>query len=60
MITCLTKNIYNIRSVKNIANIRHLNEVIYNRQKYLSPSLKTVEAFDSPFIIEKGSMQYSI
>ncbi len=58
MITCLTKNIYNIRSVKNIANIRHLNEVVYNRQKYLSPSLKTVEAFDSPFIIEKGSMQY--
>ena len=33
------------------------NEIIHNRQKYLSPSLKTFEAYQEPFIIERGYMQ---
>tara|TARA_Y100000389_G_C17458598_1_gene519946 strand:- start:1589 stop:2947 length:1359 start_codon:yes stop_codon:yes gene_type:complete len=35
-----------------------LNNIIKNRKKYLSPSLKTFEAFEKPFIIKKGKMQY--
>ena len=34
------------------------NNTVSNRQKYLSPSLKTFEAYPEPFILEKGSMQY--
>ena len=32
--------------------------IINLRQKYLSPSLKTFEAYDKPVIVEKASMQY--
>jgi 4-aminobutyrate aminotransferase-like enzyme len=32
--------------------------VVYNRDHYLSPSLRTFQAFDEPFVIAKGSMQY--
>jgi alanine-glyoxylate transaminase / (R)-3-amino-2-methylpropionate-pyruvate transaminase len=35
-----------------------LKNVIYNRNKYLSPSLKTFQAFKDPFVIERGNMQY--
>ncbi len=37
---------------------RNFSSVVKNRWKYLSPSLKTFEAFDEPFIVEKGYMQY--
>ena len=37
---------------------RNLNNIIYNRQKYLSPSLRTFEAYEKPLILKKGSMQY--
>ena len=32
--------------------------VINNRRQYLSPSLQTFEAFEEPFVIDKGEMQY--
>jgi len=34
------------------------SEIIFNRDKYLSPSYKTVEAFQKPIILERGKMQY--
>jgi alanine-glyoxylate transaminase / (R)-3-amino-2-methylpropionate-pyruvate transaminase len=33
-------------------------KTIFCRQKYLSPSLKTFEAYDTPLVLEKGNMQY--
>jgi hypothetical protein len=33
-------------------------EVVGLRRKYLSPSLLTFEAFDTPLVLEKGRMQY--
>jgi alanine-glyoxylate transaminase/(R)-3-amino-2-methylpropionate-pyruvate transaminase len=33
-------------------------DVIGNRQKYLSPSLRTFEAFTKPFVLDRGEMQY--
>lgn len=41
-----------------IKRIRNYHEIVYNRQKYLSPVLKTFEAYEVPFIIDKGKMQY--
>ena len=41
-----------------LKGIRNYHEIIYNRQKYLSPVLKTFEAYETPFIIDKGRMQY--
>ena len=37
---------------------RNFSSVVKNRLKYLSPSLKTFEAFDDPLILERGEMQY--
>ena len=34
------------------------DSVINMRRKFLSPSLRTFEAYDKPFVITKGSMQY--
>jgi len=34
------------------------NSVVNMRRKFLSPSLRTFEAYDKPFIITKGSMQH--
>ena len=33
-------------------------EIISCREKYLAPSLRTFQAFDRPFILTKGEMQY--
>ena len=41
-----------------LKGVRNYHEIIYNRQKYLSPVLKTFEAYETPFIIDKGKMQY--
>ena len=32
--------------------------IIYNRKKYLSPSLATFEAYDEPMVIDRGDKQY--
>ncbi len=37
---------------------RNFSSVVKNRLKYLSPSLKTFEAFDDPLVLERGEMQY--
>jgi len=37
---------------------RYCSEIISNRRKYLSPSLKTFEAYQEPFILDRGHMQY--
>lgn len=34
------------------------DEVVANRRKYMSPSLKTFEAYDTPVVLSHGSMQY--
>ena len=34
------------------------NNVVKNRQKYMSPSFKTIEAYDTPLVLKKGSMEY--
>ena len=34
------------------------NNVISNRNKYMSPSLKTFEAFDDPMVLDRGDKQY--
>ena len=34
------------------------HEIVGLRRKYLSPSLRTFEAYDKPVVLEKGSMQY--
>ena len=34
------------------------NKIVDYRKKYLSPSLKTFEAYDTPFVLTKGDMQY--
>ena len=36
----------------------HYNKVVHYRQTFLSPSLKTFEAYDKPFVVERGDMQY--
>ena len=33
-------------------------ETVYNRLKYLSPSLKTFEAYDTPVVLSHGEGQY--
>jgi alanine-glyoxylate transaminase/(R)-3-amino-2-methylpropionate-pyruvate transaminase len=33
-------------------------EIVSTRWKYMSPSLKTFEAYDQPFVITRGDMQY--
>ena len=44
--------------IRNMSVYGNKGEIIKNRQKYLSPSLKTFEAFDKPLILSKGKMQY--
>lgn len=51
--------------LQNVQKIRHHGTVspkaatiILNRKKYLSPSLKTFEAYQTPFVIHRGNMQY--
>lgn len=34
------------------------DDIIYNRTKYMSPSLKTFEAFDDPMVLDRGDKQY--
>jgi len=34
------------------------NSIIRNRRKFLSPSLNTFEAFDTPMVLDKGDKQY--
>ena len=34
------------------------NEVVHYRRTFLSPSLKTFEAYDKPFVVTRGNMQY--
>jgi alanine-glyoxylate transaminase/(R)-3-amino-2-methylpropionate-pyruvate transaminase len=41
-----------------LKSVRNYHQIVYNRHKYLSPVLKTFEAYDLPFIIDKGKMQY--
>ena len=33
-------------------------DIIYNRKKFLSPSLATFEAYDEPMIVDRGKKQY--
>ncbi len=37
---------------------RSFSTVVKDRLKYLSPSLSTFEAYDSPLVLERGEMQY--
>ena len=46
----------NLISLGDNENVNTYNNVVYNRQKYLSPSLRTFEAYETPFVIEKGDM----
>lgn len=47
-----------VNNFNSLRSIRKYHEIVYNRQKYLSPVLKTFEAYELPFIIDKGKMQY--
>ena len=43
---------------RQISNISTSQRTIRLRNKYLSPSLKTFEAYDQPLVLTKGLMQY--
>ena len=43
-----------IRNVKNIRNVSTYKSVIHNRDKYLSPSLKTFTAYQKPVVLTSG------
>ncbi len=34
------------------------HEIVDTRRKYLSPSLRTFEAFEKPLVVDRGEMQY--
>ena len=59
---CINKNninryLSNITS-SNITNADFRDSVIHNRDKYLSPSLATFQAYDDPLVLTRGKMQY--
>lgn len=43
-----------IRNIKNIRNVSTYKSVIHNRDKYLSPSLKTFTAYQKPVVLTSG------
>lgn len=49
----LNNIIFNKRTISSF-----YNNVVENRQKYMSPSFKTIEAYDRPLVLKKGSMEY--
>jgi alanine-glyoxylate transaminase / (R)-3-amino-2-methylpropionate-pyruvate transaminase len=55
----INKNNINInRYLSNITGTEFRNSVIHNRDKYLSPSLATFQAYDDPLVLTRGKMQY--
>lgn len=68
MLQLLTKKIFKNTPINLYSRNRNLGtsilnsgnycDIIHNRQKYLSPSLKTFEAYKSPLVLERGNMQY--
>ena len=46
------------RTFSSIKKNNIYNKVISHRKKYLAPSLTTFEAYDTPLVLKKGSMQY--
>ena len=52
------RNKKNLTRLVNIFKTRQYSSIIFNRQKYMTPSLKTFEAFSDPFVIDKGYMQH--
>ena len=52
------KHILHNNRLKRYFNTSNYNEVVKLRQKFMSPSLKTFEAYDKPFVVKKGYMQY--
>jgi alanine-glyoxylate transaminase/(R)-3-amino-2-methylpropionate-pyruvate transaminase len=51
----LFKNSKNLRS---FSTQSEYDRIVHLRQKYMSPSLRTFEAYDVPLVLEKASMQY--
>ena len=61
MFTKLGKQIFKnnkLNSYKIYFSKKKLSEVVYNRQKYMSPSLRTFEAYQTPLVLERGNMQH--
>ena len=48
----------NINTITKVQNIESYNNIVNLRNKYLSPSLKTFEAYDKPLVLTRAKNQY--
>lgn len=53
MYSSITKKFKNYSIIK-----KNISTIVYNRHKYLTPSLNTFQAYEKPLILKRGSMQY--
>ena len=55
----MSRNLNKLNHVRRyLSNKIDKKKVIYNRDKYLSPSLATFQAYDDPLVLTRGKMQY--
>jgi alanine-glyoxylate transaminase/(R)-3-amino-2-methylpropionate-pyruvate transaminase len=47
-----------INHAKFLSTKKSYTDIVNNRKKYLSPSLTTFEAYDTPLVLTQGKMQY--
>jgi alanine-glyoxylate transaminase / (R)-3-amino-2-methylpropionate-pyruvate transaminase len=48
----------NRNSARSLSNHVDRNQVIFNRNRYLSPSFGTFNAYNEPLVLKRGEMQY--